>query len=355
MTCTILLLLARDRSLDAVMASYAAAAKAMPSFEVQSSFVTPRGPVKATFVLDKNKRLIYDAVSYNGEHYILTVSSSNYREVNRTTKVYEEYPYPGQAIIYSSRISELPGTAPIWLRASTIRQMMPSETVISLAGTKVVAGSVCDDVHGEFKDRMGTATFDILVAPAGHIVSFKKIAVSPVGRSQMSWELSGYKSAANISASRFENRIPDGYMPYVLPDHYKLVPIGTKLNLNGWIEASTGRSWSRQAGSPLLFVLAGMDSLPSKRALAEVAKWKPALSQAGVQVAFASDEPLKADAKGLLYDPTQTSVRALDVPATPIYFLVDRGGVLRNLWLGFSPASAGKLKSDVLSAVKALK
>jgi hypothetical protein len=355
MTSTILLLLARDGSLDSVLARYTAAMKAMPSFEVQSNFRSLHGTVSADFVLDGKKRLLYDAKSFDGEHYILSVAPPRYREVDLATRVYEEYPYPGGAYVFPSRISELPATIPSWLRSPTIRQMMQPKAKLTLQGSQVIGGVTYDDIHGVYKDAMGTATYDILVPPSGLIYSFHKVSQSVMGRSDETWLISGYKSAAHISSSRFDNRIPDGFMPYVLPDRYAVVPAGRKLNLQGWVDSSTGRAWSKQAGKPLLFIVAGADSLPCKRAIAEIGKWRPVLAKSGVQVAIASDEASRSEAKGLLYDPDQRSIRSMDIPSTPMFFLVDRGGTLRNLWLGFSPSSAGKLQSDVLNAVKALK
>lgn len=355
MTSTILLLLARDGSLDSVIARYAAARTAMPSFEVQSNYRSLRGTVKADLILDGKKRLLFDAKSFDGEHYILSVAPANYREVNLSTRVYEQFPYPGGAYVFPSRISELPSTMPGWLRSATIRQMMQPSTKLSLQGSQVIGGVKYDDVHGVYKDPMGTSTYDILVPPSGLIYSFHKVAKSSMGSSDELWQISNYQSAAHIKAARFENRIPDGFMPYVLPDHYSVAPAGRKLNLQGWIDSSTGRAWSKPSGKALLFVIEGADSLPSKRAAAEVVRWRSTLAKSGVQVAIASDESTEMEAKGLLYNPDQQSIQSIGVPSTPMFFLVDKGGTLRNLWLGFSPASAKKLQSDVLKAVKALK
>ena len=355
MTSTILLLLARDGSLDSVIDRYTAAIKAMPSFEVQSNYRSLRGTVTADLILDAKKRILFDAKAFDGEHYILSVAPSRYREVNLTTRVYEEYPYPGGAYVFPSRISELPSTMPGWLRSATIRQMMQPTTKLTLQGSQVIGGVKYDDVHGVFKNQMGTSTYDILVPPSGLIYSFHKVSKSAMGSSDETWQISSYKSAAQISASRFDNRIPDGFMPYVLPDHYNVAPAGTKIYLQGWVDSSTGRTWSKQAGKPLLFVIGGADSLPSKRAISEVSKWRSTLAKSGVQVAIASDEASRSEANGLLYNPDQRSLRSFGVPSTPMFFLVDRSGTLRNLWLGFSPASAPKLQTDVLKAIKALK
>jgi len=57
----------------------------------------------------------------------------------------------------------------------------------------------------------------------------------------------------------------------------------------------------------------------------------------------------------MIFDPTAKSIKALETPATPTFFLIDSTGTLRNLWMGFDIKSSGKLRDDVLAAIAALK
>ena len=69
-----------------------------------------------------------------------------------------------------------------------------------------------------------------------------------MGRKQFEWVLKNYRPLKSISASRFENRIPDGFMPFALPDHHLPVGVGKKPNLSGWVYSKAGTRWSAPKG-----------------------------------------------------------------------------------------------------------
>jgi len=355
MTSVILYLLLKDQAIDAVLARFAPAMKTMPSFEVQIVLHNKRGNVKADLVLDGKKRLFYHADAGSGYDYTLAISPAGYREVEGKGKSYDEYPYPGELHLYTSRISPLSATLPAWLGVGDLHRLIPANAKLASEGTEEVNGILCDKISAKFSDKMGKMSLEFSIAKSGLVYRYHSVMDSMQGHTDDTWTFSGYRPLSSISASRFETRIPDGYMPFSVPDRNIPVEIDKKPDLNGWVDSKSGKPWNPAAGKPVLFVLTGTDSLPSKRAIVALNSWRSALRAKGVEVAIASNEPTRAAANGLLYDPSQKSVHALDFPASPMFALVDSTGKLRNLWMGFVPSEAGKLKADLLNAVSALK
>jgi len=349
----ILFLLTKDQAVDAVLARFVPAMKAMPSYEVQVAFKSNHGQLKSNLILDGMKRLFYDATTTSGDRYTLSISPSGYREVERSQKTYDEYPYPGRIRLYSSRISPISETLPSWLLAGDLHNLIPNGSAVKLEGTETLNGEVCDKVMVVFRSRMGNADIQMSVAKSGLVYYYHSVINTPRGKEDDAWTFSRYKPLSNISEARFENRVPDGFTPHSISEHATPVEVDHKADLSGWVDSKTGTVWNPAPGKPVLFVLTSAGSLPSDRAVEAVKKWRSSFEASGAQVAIASDEATRSGAGGLLYNPSQKSVQALGAPSTPMLFLIDGKGMVRNLWMGFAPDGAAKLKQDLLNAIAA--
>jgi hypothetical protein len=79
------------------------------------------------------------------------------------------------------------------------------------------------------------------------------------------------------------------------------------------------------------------------------------LASKDVAVAIATDASKAPTSGSFLFNPDRKSVNALDAPSTPMFFLVDSQGVLRNMWMGYSSEESGKMHSDLFNAIAGTK
>lgn len=354
MTSLILLTLLRDSQVDAAFARFKAAMQAMPSYEAHFTVGTPkRVGFNAMWIAEDHKRILYDADPVGG-HDIVTVGPEGYREVDHRTRTYDESPGPASASQLQSRMSRIVETSPIWLMVGDLHRLVFQGTTPVWAGKETVSGISCDLIRDSFTGRMGRASLELCIAPSGLVYRMYRVQLTPQGEVEMQWIFRDYKPLVSPVPAMFANPIPDGFLPYSLPDHDYPTEVGRKLNLSGWVDSATGAKWKAPA-SRLLFVLTSRESAPSGRALRALTRWKTELSARHITVAVASDASSADLAGGHLYNPDGRSLLALDAPATPLFVLLDATGTIANLWMGFDPAREAAMHSDLVKAAAALK
>jgi hypothetical protein len=345
----------KDDPAAAAMARFKTAMQALPFFEVQVDATDKRSlKLTADFIIDGRKRLLYDAMTPVGR-YILTITPERYREVDYASKSYEEAVSPGPVWQVESRFSNIPKTIPFWLKAGDIQSLLPKGAKAVYVGKQTVSGIACDLIRTTYKNQFGSGTMEFCIADSGLAYRYFSEFNGIEGHKAFEWVLRAYKPLTTISAARFENRIPDGFMPYSLPDRDIPTEIGKKPNLRGWVNPLTGAAWSPPSGRALLFVFADRSSMPCRRALKALDGWRDELKAKNVDVAVASDAAAAADSGRMLFDPDGKSLSLLDPPAAPMIYLVDKGGTLRNLWMGFGPDRAKRLHDEIIKAIAALK
>lgn len=346
----------RADRVDDVLARFAKAMQGMPRFEVKTTFVSPGRPVvRANFVIDRRDRMFYHADGV-GVDYTLSISPAGYREIDKKLHIYDDLPYQGPVHINASRISPWYKTLPSWITAPSLQALLPRGSKFSHTGSGTVGGHKCDHLHSSFSVMGMRGTLDVDVAESGLVYKYRSISDSSnEGHVDVAWTFSDYVKAASYPQSKFENRVPDGYVPFSLPEEAGPIVVGQKPRLGPWIDSSTGRSWRAPAGKPVLYLVAGHDSAPSERVVRVASKWRQSLSGQGVTLALVSDSGSSKGAGGLLYDPSLKNIDVLAAPATPLFVLLDSSGKVTNLWLGFEPANAQKLRSDISKAIADLK
>jgi hypothetical protein len=232
---------------------------------------------------------------------------------------------------------------------------MPRNAVLSLEGTETIAGQKCDKVLSKFQGPLGQTEMRFSISTSGLVYFMRVVGRSPEGTVDRSWRMSGYTTYRTIPQSRFTLTIPDGFVPFALPDRVYPAEIDRPLNLKGWVNAATGKAWTPPARRPILFLLTTPESLPCTRAQKAISAWKSELGQKGVEVVMGSIAESKASAGNLLWNPDGHSRAAMSAPSTPMIYLVNSSGVLKNLWMGFGPNSSGSIKSELMAAVAKLK
>ena len=349
-----MLLLLKDGSVDAILKRCTVTMRGMTRYEVQSTSTLNGQSVKGLLVLDSQARLIYRATQ-GANSYTLSITPAGYREVEQASRMYEDFDYPGRVRLYASRLSPLFKTLPNWLLGVNPSRLFPANSPVKVVGTETIDGKTCDKLQATSSGPMGSGVYDLSVAQSGLIYRYHSRVQTPNGLDEKEWTLSGYRTLSSFSPTEFSNPIPDGFVPFALPDHYGPVEIGKPLYLRGWFASKTKQPWNPKSGQAVLFVLTGADSLPCKRAVKALTGWASQIKSKGVDLAIGIDEVNQADAKGFLYDPDKRSLKEMGAPSTPMFYLVDGKGVVRNLWMGFDNDKADKFLSDLLAAIASLK
>ncbi|MDR3691353.1 MAG: hypothetical protein P4L46_18380 [Fimbriimonas sp.] len=355
MTPLVLLLACRPDGTDAVFARNARVMKTMSSFEVQVKYSGRNGPTLAgSLILDGKKRLFYH-IEGPKVNYTLSISPAGYREVDRTTRMYDEFEYEGSNELSDSRSSPYGlHTLPSWLANPSFRSLLPKNASVQLLAAETISDHRCDHLQTSFTTMAGKVMIDGYVGDDGLVYRLRERVTAMTGNSEQTWDLSHYVGPRAFGADRFANPIPDGFAPYAL--HYTAGPavIGTKPSLTGFVSSTTGAAWKAPAGRSLLLLVAGRDSLPSDRAVREVSGWRNALDHSGVTLAIASDAATRGEANGMLFNPGGKTIGRLSPPATPMFYLFSKTGELTNLWMGFQSKDAAKLRSEIMNAAKSL-
>jgi len=355
MTSLILMMVLRADQADAAINRYVNTMRAMPTYEVQVTYSAKgKEPIHADLIMDRRTQLLYHVTTSNDD-YKLSVSQLGYREVERYTRTYDEFPYNGSAKLYESRISPYFKTLPSWLNAPSIRNLAPSGMAFAVVRQETVSGHRCDFIRANFSTQFGTGTTECDIADNGLLYRMHRIMVAMGKRTDETWEFANYVKASSFSLARFANPVPDGFSPYALNSVEGPAMIGTKPSLDGFANPSSGSRWSVPTTRPLLLLIAGHDSLPSEKAVRQFASWKNQLQSAGASLAVVSDATSAEMAKGLPYSLDQKAIEQLAPPATPMLYLLNKSGKITNLWMGFDSSDAAKLRADVLQAIESMK
>ncbi len=350
--CTVL----QTDPVEAALARFKSAMQRMPTYEAHLTVGSKKAKAfDADVVIDGVKRLRFEARPASGLYILSFSPSGGQREVDYRTKEYDEAPGRGNVFTIESRTSGLAKTIPLWLALSDLHRVIFRGTKMTYVGKENVGGHDCDLLRNSIKGPQGSALTEICIGQSGLVYRMYRESDGAGGHTEINWIIKDYHPLAVVSDSRFANAVPDGFMPYALPDQDLPPRIGSKPNLQGWLNPSSGKPWSRPSGKPVLFVLTTRGSTPCSKAVAAVRGWRSDLGATNTSVVVASDAASAAGASGLLWNPDRRSVQDLDAPATPMFFLLDGQGTLRNLWMGFDPENARTLHDDVVKAVAALK
>jgi len=340
---------------DNAVARYAKAMKAMPGYEVTFTYKAGGKPeIKGSLIVDHNKRLRYDALS-GPTKYILSITPALYREVDFHMKEYEEFPYQGGFSVFPSDISPLQISLPMWLKVPTLNALIPRTAKFQFVNSRKVGNQTCDHLHTEFQTNEGSGTIDLDIANDGLIYRFNRVTVMRSIKNEETWSFDRYKPSSTFADSRFDNEVPQGFAPYALEYHDGPTEVGSKLNLLTFVDSRSLKPIAVPKGKPILLLVVGHDSLPGRNALSAARGWSAVLAQNGVSLLAVSAALRANQAEGLPFDPSQTTMRLLSPPATPLFYLLDKSGKLTNVWMGYHPTEAAKLKSDILKAISELR
>jgi outer membrane lipoprotein-sorting protein len=314
------------------LAKYVNNAHTVTADFVLTSTVTPKTG-QAKFALIRSDQLYFSMV-WDGIDYKFVGTPHGCWDANNLSKHYDEddqwrfeYPY--------SRISPAPGLfTPGFLMDGT----MTSDGVRQLryVGKVTIDGVATDEVEGSSL----SGVTEIYIAADGRPVRYEvKHGKGP----KIQADIKNLKLDSTVPETLFANNPPLGYVEQSVPMAEYPTRIGAAFPVKGWT-----------AAKPTLVVVTEEGCMPSAKSAPSVAN----ISHAGsVNVAVASLSKSKAVPTGLgkypfFYDATGTMTRAMNVPGTPMFYLVGKDGKVIKIWSGYDPDAAASFEKDVLDSLK---
>lgn len=297
--------------------------KARPNFvAVVDAVAGDRTIAHGTLRVVRPHRLRFD-VKGTGFDYTVVSTESQYLEVERNERVYDEHASNGGLRIYDSRISGAPGFLPAFLLAgSTARLFGDLKTTVK-----------GDEIHGHMEGPMGLVDLTLTVNPQGQPLSF----ASRTSDGFHVWKVVSIQAAKDDPAA-FHLTAPLGFVPHALPDLPFPLAIGENAPLTGWTKGGRPVDLNEpDRGRPRLLAVLGADCTPSRAA-------RPFLIELGKTM------PVFLIGPGDITDPTGQNLKRLSPPGTPMFYLVGPDGTVKKLWFGFDPAKGAAWETDVKAA-----
>lgn len=300
--------------------------------------------LKGTTGLEKTRRLIV-RYSANGLNYVLSMTPERYIELDHLAKVYDEAEGAPEVGFRKSNLFFGLKTYPSWLFESDFRKAAPNGVIFQAIGKETLDGSVCDLVRSNFDVHQAKGFIEAAIDGKGRIHRANIEITNPMGRYAYEWFVPRMSVSAAAPADAFKVEIPDGYVPYKLPWKDGPVQAGSKFPLNGWVGAHGKPSnlVGRIASGGAILVFLSEDEDMNKRI-------SPALGELR-KVATVLTVSTSAKTIADLYDPTGKLLRQVVVPGTPLFVHLDKGGVVRHLWMGYDSEKESAFLSEVRNAI----
>lgn len=293
--------------------------------------------MRTVLARDSKMRTEFTSPSIN---YVAVVTSAGWRELDRKSWQYDEFPVR-RPTVPDSKLVEETSLFPNWIFKTDLREWVPAGTKFKFTGKGTVAGVSVDNIHADFSDNQ--IHVDVAIDAHGVPRKIETHGETPRGKFQFVWTVSGYKALASVEASEFRLDIPDGFTPRTLNMEYQPTALGDSLPLTGWV-GGNGKPFDVAArlGKAGLVVAADPDSTPCQRAWVSVER----LRAKKVPVVVLSTTTL---ARGVdAYDPTGKHWDQVRLSATPTFFWVDAKGKIIHMWQGYDQDHAGEFEDDVL-------
>jgi hypothetical protein len=318
MWISLLVLAAAQAADNGPLNNYAKFVVAHPRVAIKLSLSVGAGKtIPADIKFDRDHALRIDSKGPTHD-YTYVVSSRGEREIERTTREYDENLGARRPYTFESRLNaQFSLLLPPVLLATDMHQMASPKNPFVFKGSKAgVSTYSYDQVVQE-----GTKTVVVELRPDGALVGVRITVQSPGGgiSRNLYWGLSNYQDLpASSLASAYTLEIPDGFVPFGLPQPTSPAQKRFKTSLRP--KANT------------LVVLAD-PSAPFANALtASINR----ISRSGVPVKWLgkSDQKLAAE---------------LNSSLLPYIVLVQPNGTILKNWLGFDSDNAKSFEADVLA------
>ncbi len=353
-----LLLLSVVKPADSPVDRFQNYMKGVKDLSVSLRMTVDKDPSVGTGFLRVNrpKHFVY-RMKWSGHDYSFSINGPDALAIERSTKVYREYP-GGGFFIPEADISPVPDYGfPVALMAGSLRAMAPGGVQFKAEGKKDVDGVAVDQVTANWAIQFGSITLRAWIDAAGRLVGYERIVVGP-NANTVRMKIANYRINASPPASDFATPIPLGFVPETLPpDNYPL-NVGERVPMKSWKPLTGNKSLASMTAKKIAFYAIGDPNCEvSRRSAATIQNLtKRVVAKGGTAVALSVDRSAKQTAvyRGLstFFDPTGHGADDLRTPGTPMFLLTAANGRVTRIWYGFNVAKAAEFTADVLAWVE---
>ncbi len=336
---TILMILAPDDA-TLTLSRYDALVRKTPAFKVEVTTSSPqmRTVYHSTFWHGQSGRVRIETVFPAGG-FALSLTERGRVDIDRTERIYDEYPTEWPARIQPSRLTDsLSSFFPGFYLSKSSRNWFPARD--KLAFTKLGANSVVST-----KSDSGEVRAEFL--PSGELIKIRQTQVSQMGSITFDYAVKNWQPIADDLA-QFSLPVPNGYTPVSVSDYGYPADIGAKVSLGVWV--TNGKSTDVDAlikASGVLLIFADPKTASGKilvQALDKVNRQTVPV----LKLADGKSEP------GWSQNPDGKFLRAINPPGSPYAVLVGKDGRVKYQWLGISSGTAPKFVTELEAAIEAM-
>lgn len=346
-----------DQALDR-MQKYYLGAKTLDTELVLSS-----GRTKARAKL-RWSRLASQAfeIQIGADRYVYRQNPQGVLEVEHSSKRYASFsardslvPPPG----------EVDSAGPSWYpsllldRSPTLGAIRGNPNRSHAKGT--VGGKPVDQVAARFTSPVSSSTYELSIDASGRLVRLRRTVQDRVSKFESVYDFVTTRRNTPLQASLFSTTIPSGYSPERLPEMPSPSPSGSPLPSVSCVNLGTGRSLQPKTllGKGGLLILVSEHGSPiSDRMASLLAQVAPAAKAKSIPLVEVDVSALKPPAAAVrpgfsarLWDSTGRFRKAVRVPGTPMALLYGKDALLRQAWMGITPAEQGTIEQEMIEAL----
>jgi hypothetical protein len=279
---------------------------------------------------------------FNGVEALFIINERGGLEIDRGTQAYAEHPNFGRLYIPKFKIhGGLLYVVPTALVRGSSLGMFPAELKPTVTPKVVVNGVTTDLIFGRLKNQMAEVEVKAWIDTEGRLVKFYTKQVGQDGTTIAEYDMSGYVANQKIPETAFSTKFPLGYTPFELSRADTGLPQGQPVPNVQLKAADTGANASLKdliAGKNTLVLIADPEFHANTALLQSIKNVSAKIPD--FRLVVISNRRDAAAAKrigsaGAFYDPTGREIGKLDAPGAPTMFLIDKKGVLAQMFFGF--------------------
>jgi hypothetical protein len=336
-----LLLLGQTGSADAVLRRFDQFMAKATAFSVAvSSEANGRHLAETILKIQRPKNLSLVAKLSETEG-VFILNANEGIEIFRRPEQYAVHPAIGK--LYLPPLKMLPSlvhTVPHALIRGNSKDLFPPSVKPKFTGKETLGGVSTDVLSAHMKGNAGEFDMKYWIDSSGRILKTYLKSNGIQGSFTLEQRLSKYVVYQTFPASTFSTQLPLGYSPFELerlpePNYSgEPMPAVTLRSVSGQV----GTLKSIAGGKNLLLVVCD----PGFHANSELIRAMPTVAKRvpDSKVIYATDRRDAASAKSLnagdvYFDPTGKELAKLALPGTPTVYLIDKKGILIQMFVGF--------------------
>ena len=336
---TILMLLAPDDA-TLTLSRYDALVRNTLAFKVEVTTSSPqmRTVYHSTFWRGQSGRVRIETVFPSGG-FALSLTERGRVDIDRTERIYDEYPTEWPARIQPSRLTDsLSSFFPGFYLSKSSRNWFPARDKLTYSklGENSVVSSKSDsgEVRAEF-------------LPNGEFLKIRQTQISQMGSVTFDFAVKNWRPVAD-NLAQFVLPIPNGYTPVSVSDYGYPADVGAKVSLGEWITNGKKTNVDNLAKTSGVLLVFADPKNPSGKLLVQAMAKVKLQSVPVLKLGDENSEP------GWSQNPDGKFLRSINPPGSPYVVLVGKDGRVKYQWFGISADLATKFVTEVDAAVESM-